>query len=409
MLSVILTILKVIGIVLAVLVGLILLIVLLVGFVPVRYKASGKYPAEGEIDEDVLSRRKRDTLMNKVKASDEKDGEDEYGEHKKEIPLKANAVVSWLLHIVHVSVEVDSTACVITARLFGIFKVYSNDPETIKKKEEKQRKKEEKQRKKEEKERLKNKKDDVDSDEDTGKLSDGKETDRLRKDDSADGRVSDKDSKKSESEKKSDSDKEELLEEGKNSSSQKADSEKKSSEDKPDDYESDDSLDDFDLDDEASDEYKGISGKFKKIADKIKGIGNKIKGIKEKISSLWKKKNYIMDMKDDPRVRSGISYAKDKLFIIIKRVLPKKLEGRVAYGMDDPSTTGKILAGASLFYPIWGGHFEVEPDFEGKRLEVDASLKGRIILALLVIPALKIWFNKDIKYIRRKIRGFKKL
>ena len=77
--------------------------------------------------------------------------------------------------------------------------------------------------------------------------------------------------------------------------------------------------------------------------------------------------------------------------------------------MEDPSTTGKITAGACLFYCLWGNHFTLEPDFDNKKLEADVSLKGRIVLALLVIPALKVWFNKDIKYIRKKVGGFKKL
>ena len=70
MLTVILTILKILGIIIAVLVGLILLIVLLVGFVPIRYKAAVKYPEEGSLNEDVISKRKRDALKNKIKGAD---------------------------------------------------------------------------------------------------------------------------------------------------------------------------------------------------------------------------------------------------------------------------------------------------------------------------------------------------
>ena len=50
MLTVILTILKILGIIIVVVVGLLLLIVLLVGFVPVRYKAAVKYPEEGTLN-----------------------------------------------------------------------------------------------------------------------------------------------------------------------------------------------------------------------------------------------------------------------------------------------------------------------------------------------------------------------
>ncbi len=394
MLSVILTILKIIGIVLAVLIGLVLLIVVLVGFVPIRYKGDAEYPVKGDMNEEVVSRRKRDALMNKVKASDEKEDGDEYGEDKKELPLKAGVVVSWLLHIVHISVKLDSTGMLISARLFGIFKLYSNDPETVKKKEEKQKKKEEKQKKKEEKEKLKEAKkkkkendieteiekpdDEIKENKDEKNKSENKETEK------------EKDEKKKDNKEKSDTEK---IEETEN-----------------------DEIDNFDFDEESEEnesEEKGIFAKIagipKKIKEKINGIREKFKNIKGKISSLNKKKNYILDMKDDERVRSGIAYGKAKLFLILKRLKPKKFRGRVAFGMEDPATTGKILGTASAFYPLWGGNITLEPDFNEKKIEADVDFKGKIVLALLVIPAIKVWFNKDIKYIRRKVGKLKKM
>lgn len=389
MLTVILTILKILGIIIAVVVGLLLLIVLLVGFVPVRYKASVKYPEEGTLNEDVISRRKRDALMNKIKGSDERDESEEAEEEKKPIPIKANAVVSWLLHIVHVTVDVDSSGMVMNARLFGLFKLFSTDPEFLKKKEEKQKKKEEKRRKKEEKQKAKDKKK-------AEKKGDSEEN-------------------KKESDTKEDS--KPLLSSSEDTETDKNESiaEEKDTEKEPsgpydtEDSKADDVLDIDDDEDEESAKYKGIKGKFRKIKDKILSLKDKFISIKDKIIHLNKKKEYLLDMKDNERVRNGVGYAKDKFLLMLKRILPKKLNGYVAFGMEDPASTGKILGTVSAFFPIWGEHVTLVPDFENKRLEVDADLKGRIMLALLVIPALKVWFNKDIKYIRKKVAKFKRM
>ncbi|MCR4625302.1 MAG: DUF2953 domain-containing protein [Lachnospiraceae bacterium] len=394
MLTVILTILKILGIIIAVLVGLILLIVLLVGFVPIRYKAAVKYPEEGSLNEDVISRRKRDALKNKIKGADEKEAAGEKEEEKKkELLIKANAVVSWLLHIVHVRLDVDSTGLVITARLFGIFKVYSTDPESVKKREEKRKKKEEKKRRKEEKKKLKEEKKkpkEPDKKEETTAVLTAAENE---KETAAKDEVKVAETEKTGEEKESGESADTVSDE--------------------DDFKDFEEAFDFDEDDEketeASDEYKGIKGKFKKIKDKFGKIKEKIISIKDKIKSLNKKKDYLIQMKDNERVRHGVGYAKDKFLLILKRILPKKCAGYVAFGMDDPASTGKILGTVSAFFPIWGDHFTVVPDFENKRLEVDADVRGRIMLALLVIPALKVWFNKDIKYIRRKVDKFKKL
>ncbi|MBR4777069.1 MAG: DUF2953 domain-containing protein [Lachnospiraceae bacterium] len=394
MLTVILTILKILGIIIAVLVGLILLIALLVGFVPIRYKAAVKYPEEGSLNEDVISKRKRDALKNKIKGADEKeaDGEEEK-EKKKELLIKANAVVSWLLHIVHVRLDLDSTGMVITARLFGIFKVYSTDPESVKKREEKRKKKEEKKRRKEEKKKLKEEK--------------KKPKEIEKKEDSV------------EAAKATDNEKEKAVKEVESIKKTEETGEDKESSKSPDTASDEDDFKDFEeafdmeeddeKESETSDEYIGLAGKFKKIKDKFGKIKEKILSIKDKIKALNKKKDYLIQMKDNERVRRGVGYAKDKFLLILKRILPKKCTGYVAFGMDDPASTGKILGAASAFFPIWGDHFTVVPDFENKRLEVDADVRGRIMLALLVIPALKVWFNKDIKYIRRKVDKFKKM
>ena len=418
MLSVILTILKIIGITLAVLIGLVLLIVLLVGFVPVRYRADAKYPAETDLSDEVISRRKRDALMNKVRASDEEGSGEIYGDHKKEIPVKANVVVSWLLHFVHVSASLNGTDLIINAKVLGLFRLYSNDPEYVKKKEEKRKKKEEKEKAKAEKQKKK----------DQDKKKDDEEDDEIKSLTTEEDIKSLETEKETEKETNKDTNKETDKEE--NSSEKADDSDKKDSDKKKDDKKEDKDSAETDSEEEEEDddswwfddeeeesseepESKGIIGKIKaipkKIKEKLKAIREKFKNIKQKIRKLNKKKNYILDMKDDERVINGVNYGKKKLFLIIKRVLPKKLKGRVAFGMDDPATTGYITGAASLFFPIWGPHFDLEPDFENKKLEADVDLKGRIILAMLVIPAVKVWFNKDIKYIRKKIRGFKKL
>ena len=385
MLTVILTILKIIGITLAVLVGLILLFVLLVGFVPVRYKAAGEYPAEGELKEDVISRRKRDALMNKVKAPELEEGEDPE-EEKKPLAIKADAVVSWLLHIVHISVHVDSTGYVATARLFGLFKIYSNDPETVRKKEEKRKKKEEKRRKKEEKARLKAEKKAAGKKEEkkADKIEEKTEKTGEQQAETKQAEVKQIETKQDETEK---SEEKKISSAGKKDASEEKDA-------------ADDDYDIFSSTDEDDEDDEGVSQR---------GIVSKLKNIYNKLVSLHKKYRYVMDMKDDTRVRNGISYAKKKLFLVIKRVLPKKLEGRIAFGMEDPATTGYIMGGACLFYGLWCRNFSLEPDFENKKLEADISLKGRLVMALLVIPAVKVWFNKDIKYIRRKVGKLKKM
>ena len=98
-------------------------------------------------------------------------------------------------------------------------------------------------------------------------------------------------------------------------------------------------------------------------------------------------------------------------FLPDEKVIVETARG-VEYGFI---TIGNSMVGTSLVVPplrpvLRKANDEDNARYEAnKKLEADVSLKGRIVLALLVIPALKVWFNKDIKYIRKKVGGFKKL
>lgn len=146
---------------------------------------------------------------------------------------------------------------------------------------------------------------------------------------------------------------------------------------------------------------------FEKILDKLKGIVKIPQNIYNKIVGLYRKYRKYKDFIDDSRVRKAVSYVIKKVKLVLKRVLPRKLKGHAVIGMENPGTTGFILAGLSLFYRRWAGHFKIEPDFTQKRIEAQGEFKGRIFLIGIAIPGLKILLNKDVKYLREQLDKIK--
>ena len=49
---------------------------------------------------------------------------------------------------------------------------------------------------------------------------------------------------------------------------------------------------------------------------------------------------------------------------LIFHIKPKKLQGNIRFGLEDPCLTGEILAVAGVFYPLYGEYFTIEPFFE---------------------------------------------
>ncbi|MBQ0060029.1 MAG: DUF2953 domain-containing protein, partial [Lachnospiraceae bacterium] len=136
---------------------------------------------------------------------------------------------------------------------------------------------------------------------------------------------------------------------------------------------------------------RGILTKvFSKLTDLLKNIKGKLKAIYDKVD-YW---ITFLKMPSTPKALGLILLKSKKL---IKHILPRKMEGYLKFGTEDPYTTGSILAGIEMFYPLWGSSFIVDPDFENKVMEGNVRLKGRIYLFYLAFLGLTTYFNKNVK------------
>ncbi|MBQ3545750.1 MAG: DUF2953 domain-containing protein [Lachnospiraceae bacterium] len=128
--------------------------------------------------------------------------------------------------------------------------------------------------------------------------------------------------------------------------------------------------------------------RFKSICGKIRKVISKIKDFKAFIS--------------DEHTKRVLLLIKGELFKLLKYIKPHTVKGYLNFGFDDPSVTGKVLG---VYYAIMKKNpkkFSVNPDFENKRLETDVLFKGRICLYYLVYIILKVYFNKDFKYVLKQ-------
>ena len=82
------------------------------------------------------------------------------------------------------------------------------------------------------------------------------------------------------------------------------------------------------------------------------------------------------------------------------------MKGYVAYGADNPATTGQVLGILSVLYARTGRLLDIRPNFEEKQLECDVELKGRIQVFTLLVIVVKVVLNKEL---RQLIKEFQKL
>ena len=335
MLHIILLILKIIGIVLLSIVGLLFLITACVMFVPVRYRIR-------------ISR--------------------EEGEDKP--PAAVYVKVTWLLHLLNILVRYPHQLTVrVRILFFTIFRI----PEKQRKRD---KEKNENMNREKKKDKGSVKEEIISTEENTEKESANPEnTENTDNSDNTDNIENTEDIRE----------KEKIPE---NNESREEDS-------KPDMQEA---------------EYTGHKGKIRGFIDKIKQIINKIKEffknirytIREfcdKIKAVSDNIQYYREVLESDSFRRSLQLCKGELGWVFKKLKPDKFEADFIVGMEDPATTGEILAICGMMYPLIGQNVRIVGDFDCDKQHIEGQLymRGRIRAFTFLRMVLRIYFNKDIK------------
>ena len=141
----------------------------------------------------------------------------------------------------------------------------------------------------------------------------------------------------------------------------------------------------------------GKKSVFRKIIDKIRNIKYTIKSIYDKIKNILENIKFYKRVLTSELAHTCYAKVKKILFKLLKHIAPRKLKGNLLIGFEDPATTGQILGYICMFYPIYGNNLNVRADFENKVLDADLKFKGHIRLYVLLIGALRLWRDKNIK------------
>lgn len=156
------------------------------------------------------------------------------------------------------------------------------------------------------------------------------------------------------------------------------------------------------------DKLRAIPKILRKIFAKIKSIFENIRytiqNICDKIRSVSDTIEYYRGVIEGEPFQRSFALCKGELLKILKSLKPDRFEAALVVGMDDPATTGEILAVCGMLYPILGPQVNVAGDFERKRLEGRVFIKGKLRFFTFVRAAVRIYFNRDI----RKLYGLLK-
>ncbi len=141
---------------------------------------------------------------------------------------------------------------------------------------------------------------------------------------------------------------------------------------------------------------KSVFAFFHKLLEALKNIEYTIQGICGKIKNVMENIRYYIDILQGEAFRSVFRNAKKQLIWICRKVKPTKCRINLRAGMEDPATTGQIVAAYGILYPLVGGSVFLQPEFEEKVIEGDVYIKGKITGIIFLIAGLKIALDKNI-------------
>lgn len=133
-----------------------------------------------------------------------------------------------------------------------------------------------------------------------------------------------------------------------------------------------------------------------RIPRKIKNLGHSLHRCRRKLQRL---KRFVTD----ERTKTALSLIWQEAVFFLQKIRPKKLEGYLHFGTEDPARTGEILGGLSLFYPIFQDDVRMEPDFSKKVLEGELHAKGHIRILTMIRMFWRLYRDPNVQFVYRMV------
>lgn len=131
---------------------------------------------------------------------------------------------------------------------------------------------------------------------------------------------------------------------------------------------------------------------------------------KEKLQRGKERWDSVSDFLSNETNQKTFRLLKRQLYRLLKHLFPKKIQGNVTFGLEDPYTMGQILSAAAFLYPFYAERVTVVPVFDETVFRGNLQMKGRVRIGTLLCLAGRMLLHKNFRTLVKKIlnRGGKK-
>ena len=127
--------------------------------------------------------------------------------------------------------------------------------------------------------------------------------------------------------------------------------------------------------------------------------------LSEKYEGLIKKLEQTEAVLTSKVTGRAVKKVKEQLFHILNHIKPKKISGNINFGLEDPANTAIIYGTIDILaIAMSEGKLIITPEFYQKGISLDMVMQGRILIGYLLVCALRVFFNKDVRRVVRVVR-----
>lgn len=142
----------------------------------------------------------------------------------------------------------------------------------------------------------------------------------------------------------------------------------------------------------------------KRFWDMIAKIRYTIFSIYDKIKNVIQNISYYKQVLDASENRIMYKRVWSRILKVLKSIRPRKAEAELLAGTGSPDTTGYLCALYGMLSPVLGKHVSFTADFEEKICKGSVFVKGRITIFTLLVQALKLFFDKQIRIFIKQLK-----
>lgn len=177
------------------------------------------------------------------------------------------------------------------------------------------------------------------------------------------------------------------------------------------------------IDEQAEDECTARThNEYRSVTDENQHIKQQTKPTHQKTYKKPHKKSHKKQFKDksdkiknciyklkreysDERNKAAFLHLKKELFIILKRICPRRLKLTMVYSTGSPDTTGISLGILACFPVGYTNRWRITPDFESEKPYAKGSfdIKGHVIVISILAATLRILFDKNCRRLYNRI------